>query len=134
MNEEQHKNAGRAKLSTKTKIAVWWLLIFGSIGIISAIVLICGFGVMGLGVGLAVFLFAIFYLIIALLLVRGERFWAVLILLNPLGWWVLFLLLNIGTYDNVWEPFSSFYPYILIFLLFLIPLILIILDRKNTQK
>ena len=136
MSEVQQKNTGRAKLPLISKIAVWWLLVFGSIGIITAIVAIFGVGqgsdsffdsLLG---SLNILLPSIFYLLSALFLIRGDRGWTVFILLIEIGW--MFWWIIDYNCEFLWSSLRTIGYYSLIVLL--VPLILIIIDWKNFNQ
>ena len=120
MNEEQKVTTSKAKLPTKTKIAVWWLVVFGIIVLIIAVTLY-----FPLDMGdwhpyllnhthvLPMVIFGFFYMIPSLFQIIKEKWaWTVAVILLTLA-----LIYPFGYYIRI--PFL------------LIPLVLIIVDRKN---
>jgi hypothetical protein len=128
----------KVKLPIKTEIAAWWLIVVGLIGTIATIAAICiycrGCDEWCIGCVLwaaIVFVIGLLYFLSGMFLARRTMgAWAatILILIIELAAFAYYY----GTsFESIFSPSPSRYPYTPIFFIFLIPLILLILDRKN---
>lgn len=137
----------KAKLPTKTKIAVWWLIIIGAALIIFLLIwspysfyfsFNAGQLKQAIVIALILFIGSIFYFASSFfLLKRSKRAWIIVVTLLS-----IIALCPIGIYLYESIDFAKYsedavnYSEILIMLIswtliYLIPLILVILDRKN---
>jgi cation transport ATPase len=150
VNEEQKMNTPKAKLPTKTKIAVWWLIVVGVALMIFLLILSpysfyfsFNAGQLQQAIIIAVILFIGSILYFAsgfFLLKRSKRVWIVvvtllsIIALCPIGIY-LYESIDFAKYSEDATNYSEI-PIILLpwALIYLTPLILTILDRKNYFK
>lgn len=140
MSEEQKINAANAKLPTKTKIAAWWILIVGAVG--TTIATLC-FMIWCTSMpdsqftntcflpGLVIVAVGILYLLPSVLLLKRKS-WAWIFAISVLTLELLFFTVF---YTSSLFPCSycrsPHYEYTPIFIIYFVPLILIIIDRKN---
>jgi len=155
IQQQEQVNAEQAKLPTKTKIAAWWLklcsLIIFLIGFIYMLLAQgLDFGpasglskvVLGILAGIPFTIFGILILASGIFLYRRKK-WA---------WWVAFIIFILGFVVGICSAFPNFLDsngrfsissFLNIFIelpgnlpiyFFLIPLILLFLDRKNFWK
>ena len=140
MEQTTQQTIQKPSLPIKTKIAAWWMIVTGGIGVIVFIIyLMAYFGAVSKGEGLTAFVFLPFVAIPSFsLFIPG-----LLILLKKRGGWicsVIFLLLGVLLTILLYfglstlGPLPVFWFCIVPLIIFLIPLILLLLDRKNFWK
>lgn len=134
MSEEQNANSVGVKLPIKTKIAVWWLYIVLTALFISAFVVLSSVsntdaqGPVGFVTVCIAFPICLLFLIPGFLLPLKKRFcWTISILMLSLE---IFGTVGGCIYLAATEDWGFLYL-ILFDIIFLIPLILLVLDRKN---
>jgi glucan phosphoethanolaminetransferase (alkaline phosphatase superfamily) len=133
----------KAKLPLKTKIAAWWLMFFGLFGTITAIVIPqvlthtsdqSEWGYISLVLALITIVIGFLYVLPGILLqIKNKTAWisTIALLLIELA---IFSYLYATSFNFISSPPPSPYPYTPIFFIYIIPLILVILDRKNYFK
>lgn len=135
MNEEQKVNKTNANLPTKTKVAMWWLCTIGIIWIVMPLTLSKAFSDQSeldkafqnlIVIGISIAILLVFPII--LLYFRRKKTWALAIVTLSLELilLVVYLLVKLSEYKIYDYIFFSLFIACL-----LLPLILIILDRKN---
>jgi len=145
MEQTTQQTIQKPPLPIKTKIAAWWMIVTGGIGVIVFIIyLMAYFGAVSKGEGLTAFVFLPFVAIPSFsLFIPG-----LLILLKKRGGWicsVIFLLLGVLLTILLYfglptDPASGiviaifFYSSIFLLIIFLPPFLLLFLDRKNFWK
>ena len=132
----------KVPLPTKTKIAVWWMIIFGGIIIIDSLRLMSLWAEeLPLGAFFAVLFFyfpigVLVFLLPGLSLLKRKKFgwyWSIIILFIGLVVFIPFLWPS-PEYD-IWVQMRATYPmYYIIFISYLPLFILLFLDRKNFWK
>ena len=132
MSEEQ--KIDKTKLPTKTKIAVWWIRIF-SIGIVIsciAQVLLCFTDPTLFDSAIYALVFLpiwILFLLPSILLPRKRRWcWIISIIILSLE---ILIILAVCIFGAIHYRYSYYLELIPIVIFYLVPFILIILDRKN---
>ena len=140
MNEEQKVTTTKDKLPTKTRIAFWWLIVVGVVLIAYDFIYLIasitksvdGGDTWDIGPASILLLGSIFYFISGIFISKkSKQAWIVTVT-------ILFIvaICSLGIY--IWmEIYSNYYLYGILFvsllyvLFYLIPLILIIIDKKN---
>ena len=141
MNEEQKVNTTRAKLPTKTKVAVWWIRIIAALVVIGGLIFsVVSFttaapvvkedvsGIFAFVVAAIVLPIWLLFLLPSIFLVFKKNWgWTtsiIMLSLEILGVWgvCIHFAISKGIYCLQYTPATIF---------LLIPLILVILDRKN---
>jgi len=130
------------KLPTKTKIAAWWMIIFGIMGIIGTTFGFIGYAIFGRGTAgsgetallalLPVFIVGLPLLILGILISKRKKWaWILTLAIFILLEFCMWALKGCCTVDFL--GFQVSLPYN-VFLLVLVPFILLLLDRKNFFK
>ena len=134
MSEEQKAIIAKAKLPTKTRITVWWIRIF-SIGIViscAAYVLLCFRDPTFFDSAIYAVVFLpiwILFLLPSILLPRKRRWcWTTSIMILCLE---IIIILAVCIFGAIHYRYSYYLELIPIVIFYLVPFILIILDRKN---
>ena len=138
MSEEQRANRAEVSLPTKTKIAVWWLSLMGMALIIFHFIVVSmvwafplDSGPTGKPVNPLLFLLigSIFYFASGFLLSkRSKRFWIITVSILSL---ISICSIGIYIYVAIDDALHAFGMFLISAFMYLTPLILIILDRKN---